>query len=86
MIANASDLLLNGMSVVLVQGVEPVGDPVFLKFRPQFDSLDEVERAVIDPSGAIFFSGRRPTSDMTRHSEILDRLERLSAQVAQLRS
>src|SRR6266403_1128156 len=26
-----------------------------------FDSIDDVERAVIDPSGAIFFTGRKPT-------------------------
>ena len=51
-----------------------------------FDSLEEVEGAVIDPSGAIFFSRRKPSPDMTRHSEILDRLDRLTAQVAQLRS
>src|SRR3982074_423547 len=51
-----------------------------------FDSLDEIERAVIDPSGAIFFSGRKSTSDTTRHTEILDRLDRLTAQIAQLRS
>jgi hypothetical protein len=51
-----------------------------------FDSLDEVERAVIDPSGAIFFSGRKPTSEMSRHGELLERLDRLTTQVAQLRS
>ena len=51
-----------------------------------FDSLEEVERAEIDPSGAIFFSGRKPTTDMMRHNDILDRLDRLTAQVAQLRS
>jgi len=51
-----------------------------------FDSLEEVDRAEIDPSGAIFFSGRKPTTDMMRHNEILDRLDRLTAQVAQLRS
>ena len=50
-----------------------------------FDSLEEVERAVIDPSGAIFFSRRKPAPDLTRHSEILDRLDRLTVQVAQLR-
>jgi uncharacterized membrane protein YcaP (DUF421 family) len=51
-----------------------------------FGSLDEVERAVIDPSGAIFFSGKRPTTETTRHGEILARLEQLSAQVARLQA
>jgi uncharacterized membrane protein YcaP (DUF421 family) len=51
-----------------------------------FDSLDEVEHAVLDPSGAMFFSGRKPGSDEARHDELLARLDRLTAQVAQLRS
>lgn len=49
-----------------------------------FDSLDEIERAVIDPGGAIFFSGKKPSSEVTRHDEILARLDRLSEQVARL--
>jgi uncharacterized membrane protein YcaP (DUF421 family) len=49
-----------------------------------FASLDEIESAVIDPSGAIFFSGKKPNTDTMRHGEILARLEQLSAQVARL--
>jgi uncharacterized membrane protein YcaP (DUF421 family) len=49
-----------------------------------FGTLDEIDRAVIDPGGAIFFSGKRPTADATRHDEILVRLDQLSAQIARL--
>ena len=50
-----------------------------------FGSLEEVERAVLEPGGAICFSAKKPTPDTARHDEILARLDRLAAQVAQLR-
>jgi uncharacterized membrane protein YcaP (DUF421 family) len=49
-----------------------------------FGSLEEIDHAVIDPSGAIFFSGKKPNPDTTRHGELLERLDRLSAQIARL--
>jgi uncharacterized membrane protein YcaP (DUF421 family) len=51
-----------------------------------FGSLDEVDRAVLDPGGAIFFSAKKPGPDAQRHDELLARLDRLSAQLAGLRS
>jgi len=50
-----------------------------------FGSLDEVERAVLEPGGAVCFLAKKPTPDTARHDEILARLDRLAAQVAQLR-
>src|SRR5436189_5997116 len=47
-------------------------------------SLDEVDRAVLDPGGSICFLAKKPTPDATRHDEIIKRLDRLSAQVAAL--
>jgi len=47
-----------------------------------FDSLNEVERAVLDPSGRFFFVAKRPTPDRARHEEILARLDRLTEAVA----
>ena len=51
-----------------------------------FASLDEIDRAVLDPSGNIAFFGKKPGPDMTRHEEILKRLDELAAQVAALRA
>ena len=50
-----------------------------------FGSLDDVERAVLEPGGAICFLAKKPTPDTARHDEILARLDHLAAQVAQLR-
>jgi uncharacterized membrane protein YcaP (DUF421 family) len=50
-----------------------------------FDSLGEVDTAVLYPNGTIFFRGREVDSDAARHAELLRRLDALSAEVAALR-
>jgi uncharacterized membrane protein YcaP (DUF421 family) len=51
-----------------------------------FATLDDVERAVLEPGGTLTFIGRKPTPEETRHREVLERLERLTREVAQLRN
>jgi uncharacterized membrane protein YcaP (DUF421 family) len=51
-----------------------------------FASLDEIDRAVLDPGGNIAFFARRPTPDISRHQEILARLDTVSAQLASLKA
>ena len=48
-----------------------------------FDSLDEVESAVLYPNGTIYFRGR--SSEAARYAEVLSRLDALRAEVAALR-
>jgi uncharacterized membrane protein YcaP (DUF421 family) len=43
-----------------------------------FASLEEVETASLEPSGAISFIGRKPPLEAVRYREILDRLDRLA--------
>jgi len=51
-----------------------------------FASLDQVDRAVLDPNGSIAFFGKAPTPDMVRHDEIIKRLNQMSAQLAELKA
>ena len=51
-----------------------------------FASLDEIDRAVLDPGGTIAFFAKKPTAESTRHEEIMRRLDQLSAQLAALRA
>ncbi len=51
-----------------------------------FASLDEIDRAVLDPSGSIAFFGKKPTPDTTRHEEIMQRLDQMAAQLAALKA
>ena len=51
-----------------------------------FASLDEIDRAILDPGGTICFFAKRPTRESSRHDEIVQRLDRISAQLAALRA
>ena len=50
-----------------------------------FDSLDEVESAVLYPNGMIYFRGQEAASDAARHRELLSRLDALGVELAALR-
>jgi uncharacterized membrane protein YcaP (DUF421 family) len=51
-----------------------------------FESLEEVDRATLDPGGAIAFSAKRPTPEGRRHEEVLARLDALTTQIQALRA
>lgn len=51
-----------------------------------FESLDSIERAVLDPGGTVSFVARKPSSDDTRHTELLARLDAMAAQLATLKA
>src|SRR6266550_3757092 len=40
-----------------------------------FMTLDEIDRAVLDPNGSIAFFAKRPNPDTMRHEELLKRLD-----------
>jgi uncharacterized membrane protein YcaP (DUF421 family) len=50
-----------------------------------FDSLDEVNTAVLYPNGTIYFRGKPEMSDTSYYEQVIQRLDALSAQVAALR-
>ena len=50
-----------------------------------FSSLDEIDRAVLEPGGTICFFPRKPTPERSRHEELLHRLDRLTEEVRRLR-
>ena len=47
-----------------------------------FASLDDVERAVLEPGGGICFFRAQATPEISRHAEILARLDAIQAQLA----
>ena len=51
-----------------------------------FNSLDDIERAVLEPGGGLSFSSKTPGPEASRHEEILARLDDLSTQLAALRA
>ena len=54
--------------------------------RQGFASLDEVDRAVLEPTGTLSLFGKKPTPDAARHEEVLRRLDDLGREMAALRA
>ncbi len=54
--------------------------------RQGFASLDDVERAAIEPGGTLSFLGKKPAPEETRHRELLARLDQMMRELAQLRA
>lgn len=52
--------------------------------RQGFGSLDEVEKAVLDPGGTISFCGRAPAADEVRHDQVLKRLNQVLEEIKKL--
>jgi uncharacterized membrane protein YcaP (DUF421 family) len=51
-----------------------------------FSSLDDIDRAILDPGGSICFFAKKPTPETSRHDEVMGRLDELSAQISALRA
>ncbi len=51
-----------------------------------FESLTEVHQCILEPGGTITFVGKKPGTDESRHKELLDRMEKLMAEVVKLRA
>lgn len=51
-----------------------------------FASLEEIDRAVLDPNGSIAFFGKKPKPEIARHEEIMKRLDHITAELAALKA
>jgi uncharacterized membrane protein YcaP (DUF421 family) len=50
--------------------------------RQGFASLEEIDRAILEPGGGVAFFPKKPTPETERHQQLLARLDALAAQVA----
>jgi uncharacterized membrane protein YcaP (DUF421 family) len=51
-----------------------------------FASLDEVDRALLDPGGSVAFFGKKPSPETARHQQLMAKLEEIASQLEALRS
>jgi len=51
-----------------------------------FDSLADIDQAILDSSGGIVFHGKQPQPDQARHADLVARLDRILAVVSTPRS
>ena len=70
----------------LKKEVITIGELESAAHKQGFGSLEEIERAILDPGGSICFFAKKPTPDTARHEELVARLDRISAQLAALRA
>src|SRR5579864_3405953 len=61
-----------------------IGELLGAAHKQGFASLDEIECAVLEPSGSICFFGKKPDPETARHDEIIHRLDQMAAQLAAL--
>ena len=54
--------------------------------RQGFASLEECERAVLEPGGTISFIGKKPSPESARHDELIKRLDEITRELALLRA
>jgi uncharacterized membrane protein YcaP (DUF421 family) len=53
--------------------------------RQGFTSINEVESCIIEPGGVFFMQGKTPSTDASRHQDVIARLEQLSRQIEELK-
>ena len=50
-----------------------------------FESLNDVQKCILEPGGNLTFIGKKPATDDIRHQEIVERLKNLMEEVIRLR-
>jgi uncharacterized membrane protein YcaP (DUF421 family) len=51
-----------------------------------FETLGEVQRCVLEPGGTLTFIGKKPSTDQSRHGQLMGQLQQLTEEIAQLRA
>ncbi len=89
------DRLIEGEATVLIENgkicqdrlrkeLMTVAELAVAAHKQGFTSLDDVDRAVLEPGGVVSFFAKRPTAESTRHAEILARLDAITNRLAAL--
>jgi uncharacterized membrane protein YcaP (DUF421 family) len=50
-----------------------------------FETIHEVQQCILEPGGTITFIGKKPGTEESRHRELLDRMEKMMAELMKLR-
>ena len=54
--------------------------------RQGFSSLEEIDRAILEPGGTMAFFARKPTPEAERHDALMARLDQIAADLARLQA
>jgi uncharacterized membrane protein YcaP (DUF421 family) len=51
-----------------------------------FDSLADVDKCILEPSGTLSFVAKKPATEDVRHRELVSHLEKLMEEITRLRA
>ena len=86
LIVGDEDVVIEGGKILpdrLERELITVGELEAAAHRQGYASLDEVERAILEPGGGICFFARKPTPETERHDEVIRRLDAILAKLGQ---
>jgi uncharacterized membrane protein YcaP (DUF421 family) len=53
--------------------------------RQGFESLENFDKCILEPSGTLSFVGKKPATEDVRHQELLRHMEKLMEEIVRLR-
>jgi uncharacterized membrane protein YcaP (DUF421 family) len=88
LVEGKADVLIENGAVHLERLKKELISPTQLEAAARkqgFESLDDVQKCILEPGGNLTFIGKKPATDDIRHQEVVERLKHLMEEVVRLR-
>jgi uncharacterized membrane protein YcaP (DUF421 family) len=89
LVEGSADVLIENGTVRLDRLKKELISPTQLEAAARkqgFESLNDVQKCILEPGGNLTFIGKKPATDDIRHQEVVERLKNLMEEVVRLRS
>jgi uncharacterized membrane protein YcaP (DUF421 family) len=89
LVEGRADVLIENGTVRLERLKKELISPTQLEAAARkqgFESLNDVQKCILEPGGNLTFIGKKPATDDIRHQEVVERLKNLMEEVVRLRS
>jgi uncharacterized membrane protein YcaP (DUF421 family) len=88
LVEGSADVLIENGAVRLDRLKKELISPTQLEAAARkqgFESLNDVQKCILEPGGNLTFIGKKPATDDIRHQEVVERLKNLMEEVVRLR-
>lgn len=88
LVEGSADVLVENGTVRLERLKKELISPTQLEAAARkqgFESLNDVQKCILEPGGNLTFIGKKPATDDIRHQEVVERLKNLMEEVVRLR-
>jgi uncharacterized membrane protein YcaP (DUF421 family) len=88
LVEGSADVLIENGTVRLDRLKKELISPTQLEAAARkqgFESLNDVQKCILEPGGNLTFIGKKPATDDIRHQEVVERLKNLMDEVVRLR-